>query len=126
MRQRGRPTGQLQKMFEDAPYFTAHGFAFALAQILDLLGEVLAVEAVVVGAERAQHFGLVLRPGIEILVVIGSGRARSVGHGFAFEACPPLYAGRAAMSAPAPPGGPPRSRRGAGGWGGSGCATTTR
>jgi len=72
------------------------------------------VQPVVARPHRAQHLGLVLRPGIEILVVIGSGRARSVRHGFAFEALPSLYAGRAAMSAPAPPAGLPRSGRRAG------------
>ena len=50
-------------------HLAAHGVTLALAQILDLLGEVLAVEAVVGRRQGAQHLGLVLRPGIEIVLV---------------------------------------------------------
>src|SRR5436305_13323887 len=62
-------------MLEDAPHLTAYHIPFALTQILDLLGDVLAIEAVIAGAQGTQHFGLVLRPGVEIVVV-----ARSVRH----------------------------------------------
>ncbi len=53
----------------------AHRVALALAQILDLLGDMLAVEAVVGRRHLAQHRRLVLGPGIEIIFV-----ARPVGH----------------------------------------------
>src|SRR5258708_37049685 len=62
-------------MLEDAPHLTAYHIPFALTQILDLLGNVLAIKAIVAGAQAAQHLRLVLRPGIEIVVVAGS-----VGH----------------------------------------------
>ena len=67
-------------MHEDSLDLAAHGVALALAQILDLLGEVLAVEAVVGSRQGAQHLGLVLGPGVEIVVVIRSLWARSVRH----------------------------------------------
>ncbi len=63
-------------MQENAPHLAADGVTIAPAQILDLLGEVLAVEAVVGGGQGAQHLGLVLRPGVEIIVVF-----RSIGLG---------------------------------------------
>src|SRR5258708_35163150 len=71
---------ELQKMLEDPADFTAQSIAFALSQILDLLGNVLAVEAVVARSHRAQHLGLVLRPGVEIVVVLGAVGALAVGH----------------------------------------------
>src|SRR5437879_3584603 len=73
--------GELQEMFENPSDLAAHGVALALAQILDLLRDMLAVKPVVAGPHRAQHVGLVLRPGIEIVVVSGSVGARSIGHG---------------------------------------------
>src|SRR5438270_1463279 len=72
---RSRGMAKLQEVLKDPPDFAAHRIAFALAQILDLLGDVLAVEAVVAGGHRAQHLGLVLRPGIEIILITWS-----VGH----------------------------------------------
>jgi hypothetical protein len=36
-------------MLENAAHFTAHGIALTFAQVLDLLGDMLAVEAVVAG-----------------------------------------------------------------------------
>ena len=75
-----RRIGELQEMQENAPHLAAHGVALAIAQILDLLGEVLAVEAVVGSGQGAQHLGLVLRPGVEIVLVIWSLLARSVRH----------------------------------------------
>jgi hypothetical protein len=48
-------------MKEDASHLTAHGVAHALAQILDLLGQVLAVEAVILSAKCAQDIGLILQ-----------------------------------------------------------------
>src|SRR5438445_13502642 len=72
---------QLQEVLEDSADLAADRITIILAQILDLLGNVLAVEPVVAGPHRAQHLGLVLRPGVEIVVVSGSVVARSVGHG---------------------------------------------
>ncbi len=59
-------------MLDDAADLATHSIALALAQILDLLGDMLAVEAVVGNRHRAQHLGLVLGPGIEIVVVARS------------------------------------------------------
>src|SRR5690242_20242201 len=67
-------------MEQDPAHLAAHGITVAVAQILDLLGKVLAVEAVVAGAQGAQHLGLVLGPGVEIIVVIRPLWARSVRH----------------------------------------------
>src|ERR1700756_3566972 len=62
-------------MLDDASDLAAHRVAFAPAQILDLLGDVLAVETVVGDHHRAQHHRLMLRPGEEVVVV-----ARSIRH----------------------------------------------
>jgi hypothetical protein len=66
---------QFEELHEDPSNLATDGIALTGSQALDLLGDVLAVEAVVAGFERAQHLGLVLSPGVEIVVV-----ARSVGH----------------------------------------------
>ena len=71
--------GQFQEMHEDTPHLAAHGISLALAQILDLLGKMLAVEAVIAGAQRPQNLGLVSGPGVEIVVVARSVRHRSSG-----------------------------------------------
>jgi hypothetical protein len=67
-----RRMSELQEMNEDPTHLAAHGIAFALAQILDLVGEVLAVEAVVAGAQGAQDLGRVSSPGVKIVVVAWS------------------------------------------------------
>ena len=67
--------GELKQMLDDPPDLAAHRVALALAQILDLLGDMLAVEAVVGNRQRAQHHRLMLSPGIKVVVV-----ARSVRH----------------------------------------------
>jgi hypothetical protein len=61
-------------MLDDAADLAAHHIALASAQSLDLFGEVLAVEAVVRCRHRAQHRRLMLRPGVEIVVVVRSVR----------------------------------------------------
>src|SRR6516162_3918826 len=76
-------------MFEDPPDLAAHRVALALAQILDLLGDVLTVETIVGYRHRAQHRGLVLGPGKEIIVV-----ARSIGHTATLQDPATAYAGR--------------------------------
>src|SRR6266567_4554282 len=81
---------ELQEMLEDPPNLAPYGVALVLAQILDLLGNVLAVESVVAGPHRTQHVGLVLRPGIEIVVVSGSVAVASVGHDRSSKALPIL------------------------------------
>jgi hypothetical protein len=70
-----RGMGELQEVQENASHLAAHHVAKTSPQIFDLLHEILAVEAVVAGAQQAQHLGLVLRPGVEIILV-----ARSVRH----------------------------------------------
>ena len=45
------------------------GVQLAFAQILDLLGDQLGIEPVVAGPHAAQQVRLLLRPGVEILVV---------------------------------------------------------
>src|SRR5262249_5321244 len=70
----GRGVGELQEMFQDTPRLAAHGIAFVSPHRLDLLGDVLAVEAVIAGLQHAQHLGLVLGPGVEIVFVAGSVR----------------------------------------------------
>src|SRR5262249_26876684 len=72
---------QLQELLENAAHLATHRVALAFAQILDLLGYVLAIEAGVGGWHRAQHRRLVLGPGVEIIVVTGS-----VGHRRRLEA----------------------------------------
>src|SRR5947208_11790886 len=72
---------QFQEVLEDTGDLTLCRVTLALAQILDLLGDVLAVEAVVSGAQATQHLSLVLGPGVEIIVVAGS-----VGHAISLEA----------------------------------------
>src|SRR5438874_1797572 len=68
-------------MFEDSSDLAPYRIAFVSAHRLDLLGDILAVEAVVRYRHRAEHLGLVLGPGVEIIVVAGSVGTRSVGHG---------------------------------------------
>jgi hypothetical protein len=63
-------------MLDDAADLTANRIARAFAQIFDLLGDVFAIESVVGDGHRAQHLGLVLRPGVEIVVVAWSIRHR--------------------------------------------------
>ena len=63
-------------MLDDSPDLAAHRVAFAPAQTFDLLGDVLAVEAIVGDRHRAQHHRLMLGPGKEVVLVTGS-----VGHG---------------------------------------------
>src|SRR4051812_4590821 len=79
-----RPVGRRmcdpQKMLQNSDDLAFGRTAFALAQILDLLRHMLAVEAVVVARHRAKDLGLVLGPGIEIVVVIGAVASGSVGH----------------------------------------------
>ena len=62
-------------MLDDAPDLVAHRVTLTPAQGLDLLGEILTIEAVVGDCHRAQHHRLVLGPGVEIVVV-----ARSIRH----------------------------------------------
>src|SRR5207248_8350395 len=71
----GRRVSKLQEMFDDAADLAADCVALALAQIFDLLGDVLAIEPVVRDRHGSQDLGLVLRPGVEIILV-----ARSVRH----------------------------------------------
>src|SRR6516162_2442811 len=71
-RQLSRGVGQLQQMLDDATDLAAHCVALALTQIFDLLGDVLAIEPVVGDAQRAQHLGLVLGPGVKIVFVAWS------------------------------------------------------
>ena len=63
-------------MLDDAPDLAADRVALAPAQILDLLGNILAIETVVGDLHRAQHHRLMLRPGEEVVVVV-----RSIRHG---------------------------------------------
>src|SRR5205085_5113262 len=84
-------------MFENTAHPTTYCITFALAQILDLLGDVLAVEAVVAGAQAAQHLGLVLGPGVEIVVVTGS--VRHSGKPSKLAESIPDYVGSGASSA---------------------------
>jgi hypothetical protein len=62
-------------MLDDAPDPTADRVALALAQVFDLLGNVLAIKPIVRRGRGSQHLGLVLRPGVRIVFV-----ARSVRH----------------------------------------------
>jgi len=62
-------------MFDDTNDLAPHHIALALAHILDLLGDALAVEPIVSPAHRPQHLSLVLRPGVVVVVV-----ARAIGH----------------------------------------------
>src|SRR5438045_1933417 len=71
----GSRIGELEEMVDDASDLAADRVALALAQVLDLLGDALAIESVVRRRHRAQHLGLVLRPGVEIVLA-----ARSVRH----------------------------------------------
>src|SRR5690348_12394885 len=64
-------------MLDDATDLATDRVAFALAQILDLLGHVLAVEPVVGDRHCPQHLCLVLRPGVEIVLVTWSIRHRN-------------------------------------------------
>src|SRR5437762_11064746 len=68
-------------MLNDSDDLALHRIPFALAQILDLLRDVLPIEAVVAGAQAAQYLSLVLSPGVKIIVVAGS-----VGHAISLEA----------------------------------------
>src|SRR6478672_863401 len=68
-------------MLKDSDDLALHRIPFALAQILDLLRDVLPIEAVVAGTQATQHLSLVLGPGVKIIVVAGS-----VGHAISLEA----------------------------------------
>src|SRR5271166_1629957 len=70
-------------MLDDPPDLAAYRITLAPPQILDLLGDMLAVETVIGNCHRAQHQRLVLRPGIEIIVVV-----RSIRHGRHYCALP--------------------------------------
>ena len=59
----------LQQVLDDVLAERLAGVQFALAQILDFLGDQVVVEAVGRRRAAAQQFRLLLRPGIEILVV---------------------------------------------------------
>src|SRR5215471_6923808 len=72
----GRRIGELEEVFDYAADLAAHRVALALAQILDLLGHMLAIKPVIGDGHRAQHPGLVLRPGVEIVLVAWSVRHR--------------------------------------------------
>src|SRR5579884_1917801 len=63
-------------MLDDPSNLTSDRVALALAQILDLLGEALAVEATVGNGQGAQHLRLMPGPGEEIILVAGSVRHR--------------------------------------------------
>src|SRR3954453_2296403 len=63
-------------MLDYAPDLAADRVAFALAQIFDLLGDVLAIEPVVGDRHSPHNLGLVLRPGVEIILVAWSVRHR--------------------------------------------------
>src|ERR1700730_5094031 len=60
---------------ESFPYQTESIVKLAASKRFDFLGYVSAIETVAFAFHRAQHFGLVLGPGVEIVVV-----ARSVRH----------------------------------------------
>ena len=64
-------------MFDDPADLAAHSVALALAQIFDLLGDVLAVEPIVGDRHRPQHLRLMLGPSIEVILVTWSVRHRS-------------------------------------------------
>src|SRR5437763_15531376 len=89
--------GKLQEMLKDSDDLALHGIPFALAQIFNLLRDVLAIEAVVAGAQAAQHLGLVLGPGVEIVVVAGS--VRHSGKPSKLAESIPDYVGSGASSA---------------------------
>src|SRR4029077_17962727 len=71
----GRREFKLEPMLDDADDLVPYRVALALAQILDLLGDAFAVEAIVGPAHRTQHLSLVPRPGVVIVII-----ARAVGH----------------------------------------------
>src|SRR4051794_13011399 len=73
-----RRVGQLEKMEQDATNLAAHGIALASPQAFDLLDQIVAVEAVVARAQGAQDLRLVLRPGVEIVLVTRSIRHRGI------------------------------------------------
>src|SRR5215469_242918 len=73
----GGRIGELQKMLDNAADLAADRVALALAQIFDLLGHVLAVEPVVRDGHGSHHLRLVLRPGIEVVLVAWSLGLRS-------------------------------------------------
>jgi hypothetical protein len=60
---------ELQEMLDDILDETLNGMQLGSAQVLDLLREMLDVEAVVALEMRAQRLRLLLGPGVEILVV---------------------------------------------------------
>src|SRR5580704_1760950 len=68
-------------MFDDAAHVAAYRVPLVFPQGLDLLGDILAVEAVVGDWHFAQYCCLVLGPGIEIVVVVGALLGRAIGHG---------------------------------------------
>ena len=70
---------KLQQIFDDVLTERLAGMQLAVSQILDLLGNVLDIETVCAGPAAAQQFRLLLRPGIEILVVERMGDVIHVG-----------------------------------------------